>query len=245
LPFASTSGAVHKFKYLYLPSNQQNSTQIATSHPFTCSLIGMSTESQQEASRANGSKSRGAVTPEGKLASSRNALKHGMLSSVIVLQCESKDRFDKLVASLFGEFQPQTSFEESLIENMAIVRWRQARILAMEKAGMDYEMRRQAEKTNSSEDAATRASIAFRTLSDDSRSLELINRYESRYERQYYRAHPHSANPRATDVIPASQGMRTRSPPEVIRATQAQRFTKCQPPQTRRSRPKLLRPKKV
>jgi len=155
----------------------------------------MSTERQQNASRTNGSKSRGPVTPEGKLASSQNAMTHGLLSATIVLQGESTDRFEKLIAALYEEFQPETPFEESLIENMAVARWRQRRIWGMEKAGMDHEVRRQAglSSSNSADifhaDNATRASLAFRTLSDDSRSLELINRYDSRYERQYYRAH--------------------------------------------------------
>src|SRR5580698_7217808 len=156
--------------------------------------MGMSTERQQNASRANGSKSHGPVTPEGKLASSRNAITHGMLSSTIVLKGESTDRFLGLLTDLFEEFQPQTPFEESLIENMAVARWRQLRIWGMEKASMDHEMRRQPAIPNSAEldppeQAATRAAVAFRTLSDDSRSLELINRYESRYDRQYLRAH--------------------------------------------------------
>jgi hypothetical protein len=120
-----------------------------------------------------------------------------MLSSTIVLKGESTDRFLGLLAALFEEFQPQTPFEESLIENMAAARWRQMRIWGLEKASMENEMRRQSEMSHStssdadedSEHAATRAAIAFRTLSDDSRSLELINRYESRYDRQYLRAH--------------------------------------------------------
>jgi hypothetical protein len=58
-----------------------------------CSFSGMSTERQQNASRANGSKSRGPVTQAGKLASSRNAITHGMLSTTIVLKGESTDRF--------------------------------------------------------------------------------------------------------------------------------------------------------
>jgi hypothetical protein len=154
----------------------------------------MSTERQQNAFRINGSKSHGPVTPEGKLASSRNAITHGMLSSTIVLKGESTDRFLGLLTDLFEEFQPQTPFEESLIENMAVARWRQLRIWGMEKASMDHEMRRQPAIPNSAEldppeQAATRAAVAFRTLSDDSRSLELINRYESRYDRQYLRAH--------------------------------------------------------
>jgi hypothetical protein len=151
----------------------------------------MRTESQNRASRENGAKSHGATTPEGKLASSRNALKHGLLAETIVLQCESTDRFLELVVTLHEEFQPQTPFEETLIENMAVARWRLMRIHGMETAGIDYEMRKQAEMSDSisAEDPATRASLTFRTLSDDSRSLELISRYEARYDRQYYRAY--------------------------------------------------------
>ncbi len=155
----------------------------------------MSTERQQEASRANGSKSRGPITPEGKLASSRNAITHGMLSAANVLKGESTDRFLSLLAGLCEEFQPQTPFEESLVENMAVARWRQLRIWGLEKASLDCEMHRQAElpgslsSSISTEDNATRAARAFRRLSDDSHSLELIHRYDSRYERQYYRAH--------------------------------------------------------
>jgi hypothetical protein len=195
----------------------------------------MSTDRQQEASRANGSKSRGPVTPEGKLASSRNAITHGMLSCATVLKGESTDRFLSLLAGLYEEFQPQTPFEESLVENMAAARWRQLRIWGLEKASLDCEMQRQAELPGSlsisisTEDTATRASRAFRRLSDDSHSLELIHRYDSRYERQYYRAHrrflevrghrtpPHPPNP----SLPAAKAF----PPQA----EPRRFTKCLP----------------
>ena len=170
----------------------------------------MSTERQQRASRANGSKSRGPVTPAGKLASSRNAITHGMLCGTIVLNGESADRFLGLLAALFEEFEPQTPFEESLIENMAAARWRQMRIWGMEKAGMEHEMHRQSRMSNStgldpSEYAATLAASAFRTLSDDSRSLELINRYESRFDRQYYRAHRRFVETRDRRTPPSPQ----------------------------------------
>src|SRR5580658_3173544 len=85
---------------------------------------GMSTERQQQASRMNGSKSHGPVTPEGTLASSRNAMTHGMLSGTVVLKGESTDRFLSLLTALFEEFQPRSPFENSLIENMAVTRWR-------------------------------------------------------------------------------------------------------------------------
>ena len=113
-----------------------------------------------------------------------------------------------LVAALHEEFRPQTPFEDSLIENMAVARWRQMRIWGMEKAGMDHEMRRQSGMSNSvsTEDNATRASLAFRTLSDDGRSIELINRYDTRCERQYYRAHRRFLEVRDRRTPPSDEG---------------------------------------
>jgi len=165
----------------------------------------MRSERQIQASRSNGARSRGAVTPEGKLASSQNAITHGMLAGTVVLKCESEARFLELLATLHHEFQPQTPFEESLIENMAAARWRQLRVWGMEKAIMDHEMDRQAEMSPSNEHPATRAALAFRALGDDSRSLELINRYDSRYERQYLRAHRRFLEVRDRRTPPAEQ----------------------------------------
>ncbi len=149
----------------------------------------MRTERQIEASRANGARSRGPVTPEGKYNSSRNAFKHGLLADTVVLKSELEHRFLELLDDLMEELQPETSIEYSLVETMAAARWRQLRIRGMETAGMNYQIRNQAGSFGRGEDKATCASIAFRTLSDDSRSLDLINRYDSRYERQYHRAH--------------------------------------------------------
>jgi hypothetical protein len=152
----------------------------------------MSTERQIQASRANGAKSRGPVSAEGKRHSSRNATTHGLLAGTIVIKGESVDRFLNLVATLYKEFQPKTPFEKSLIDDMAAARWRRMRIWAMEKAGMEAEMRKQAgscQPEAPSIDPAARAALAFRSLSDTSRSLDLINRYDSRYQREYLRAH--------------------------------------------------------
>ncbi len=91
----------------------------------------MRTNRQIEASRANGSKSRGPVTQEGKLASSRNAIKHGVLSECIVLPGERADSFQSLTADLFEEHRPVGSTEEDLVEMMAVSRWRRMRIVGL------------------------------------------------------------------------------------------------------------------
>jgi hypothetical protein len=152
----------------------------------------MASERRILANRANAAKSAGPTTPEGKRKASRNSVRHGMLARTIVLEGESFDRFTALLAALKEELQPQTGIECALVENMAVARWRQMRLWGMEKAGIAYEIEKQQSAAGSEDtmnrDAPTRAALAFRTLSDHSRSLELMNRYESRYDRQYCRA---------------------------------------------------------
>ena len=153
----------------------------------------MPTERQIAASRANGAKSRGPVTPAGQRNSAGNNVRHGLLARTIVLDCESAERFDALHASLTAELQPASGIERALVENMALSRWRIMRLWIIEKSLMDHEIRKQnaaAESgtgpdAESQVDIPTRASLAFRALCDQSHALQLINRYEARLDRQY------------------------------------------------------------
>ena len=149
----------------------------------------MRTERQIEASRVNGAKSRGPVTPEGKRNSSANALKHGLLAETIVLKGELEERFLEVIAEIERELQPETPIEHALVEKMAVARWRQLRLWGMEKAAMEYQIRQQADSVGRGESNATRASLAFQTLGGDSRSLDLFIRYDALCDRQYLRAH--------------------------------------------------------
>jgi hypothetical protein len=135
------------------------------------------------ASRANGARSHGPVTPEGKQASAKNSCKHGLLSKKIVLEGESQEEFDELLASYFEEHQPETPTERDLIQNMAVARWRQQRIWTLETAGLNHQMHHP--KCREGEDYPTQQFIAFRALTDDTRTLELFSRYEARYDRQF------------------------------------------------------------
>jgi hypothetical protein len=143
----------------------------------------MPSELQQIASRTNGAKSHGPITEEGKQASSQNSLAHGFNSKRIVLPGESQDEFDQLLASYLDEHHPETPTERTFIENMAIARWRQQRVWALETAGLSNEMRRP--RYHEGEDPDTQAFVAFRTLTDDSSALDLLNRYDTRFERQF------------------------------------------------------------
>jgi hypothetical protein len=143
----------------------------------------MSSELQQIASRTNGAQSRGPVSEEGRQASSQNSRTHGLLSQKIVLAGESQEEFDALLASFLDEHQPETPTERDLIERMAIARWRQERVWNAETSGLNNAIRRP--RYHEGEDYGTLTFVAFRTLSDDSSVLELLNRYEARFERQF------------------------------------------------------------
>jgi hypothetical protein len=82
----------------------------------------MSSPSKIQSARANGAGSLGPVTPEGKQRSAQNATKHGLLCHTVVLEGESKDRFEELLASLTAEWQPRTATEAALVETMAVAR---------------------------------------------------------------------------------------------------------------------------
>jgi hypothetical protein len=147
----------------------------------------MSSELQIIANRINGAKSHGAITPEGQIASSRNSLVHGLLSEAIILDGESAERFNTLHDSLIEEFQPETPTECGLVETMVVCRWRLMRIWILENSALAHEIRKQA-AANEQENKPTQAALAYRTLSDDTRWLDVFNRYEARFDRQLSRA---------------------------------------------------------
>jgi len=145
----------------------------------------MSSERRIRASRANGAKSRGLKTPESKARSSKNSLRLGLLARTVVLEDENLQSFTDLLIAVARDLDLQNEIERALAENMAISRWRLQRLLALERATLKIEMDKH---DPAAQDPATRAALAFRALSDESHSLDLLNRYEARIDRQFARS---------------------------------------------------------
>jgi hypothetical protein len=164
----------------------------------------MPSEARINAARINGAKSRGPKTPEGKSTSSKNSLRHGLLAKTIVLEGESSEAFIELLTSFQDEHQPETPTEEALIEEMAAARWRRERIRNMETGGLNHQIRHP--KFMDDDDIAVQHFTAFRTLTDETRALDLLNRYDARYERQFRSALTSFLNLRAKRIAadPAS-----------------------------------------
>jgi len=151
----------------------------------------MSSQRQIDANRANGAKSHGPSSPEGRAISSQNGIRHSLFAKAVLLQGESTERFELLLATMRDELQPRNEIESGLVDTLALAKWRQMRVWALETAALNKEIRKQEtacdEHDALNEDASTRAAIAFRVLGDQSRYLDLMTRYETRYDRQYNR----------------------------------------------------------
>jgi hypothetical protein len=170
----------------------------------------MLTEKQKAASRANGAKSRGPVTPRGRMISSRNSLHHGILARAVVLDTENKDRFHELLRSLHATYRPVGPAESLLVQKMAVSQWRLMRLWSHQKAAFALELREQPASL-AAEDVPTRDSVAFATLGPPrTPSVSTMDRCETTYDRQFARS---------LRLLRWEQEMRKRTP-EVVENTE-------------------------
>ncbi len=145
----------------------------------------MRSPKQIAASRANGTKSRRPVTPEGQPNSSPNSTGHGIFAGTLVLETEHPAQFHELHNELLDEHQPVTPTQTMVLETIVAARWRQRRIWGIQKMNFDYDI---ASITTNPENPPTRAALALRTNDESIRSHELLLRFEIALDRQISRA---------------------------------------------------------
>jgi hypothetical protein len=128
----------------------------------------MATKAQINANRENAKKSRGATTPEGQEASSRNRTSHGLIyhsGNFFLLEEESEEKFCELIDKLAEEYQPETETECILVRNMAHHDWLRARALRFQHCWFDPQG-------------------GFVTTD----GLQVFMRYQAQHERGFYKA---------------------------------------------------------
>jgi len=148
-------------------------------------------KSKSETARANGAKSHGPVTPEGRAKSSANSRRHGLTAKYALLPGESEPEFDLLLDDYIHQFRPATGVEMELIEIMVVARWRLRRLLAVESHLFDMEIVRQQKPIDREfEDLPNHARLAwvFQKLADQGHSVALMIRYEGSLNRFYDKA---------------------------------------------------------
>ena len=134
------------------------------------------------ASRANGARSTGPVTAQGKRRSSKNATSHGLLARQIVMRDESPEGFEAVMNDHLDRLQPADGMEYGLVEEMVAAHWRLRRALAIETRLLENEAANQ-----TSADPLDRVTHAFDDLAAKP-ALGLLHRYQTRLHLNYQRA---------------------------------------------------------
>jgi len=85
-----------------------------------------------EINRANAKHSTGPRTEAGKQRSSQNALRHGLTAQSVVVPSEEEAAYQQLCHKFFGEYEPATATEATLVQLLADTSWRLNRVTQLE-----------------------------------------------------------------------------------------------------------------
>lgn len=155
----------------------------------------MTSERRIAANRQNALKSTGPKTARGKAIAKMNALKHGLLSSQVLIAGEKARDLAELGQLLRAELRPAGMLEQILVDRIVAGVWRLRRCLRLEAQVVEHEEASvKPFWENFVTGATTRRTPAemrgLRALSvtEEGERLERMMRYESAIERQIYKA---------------------------------------------------------
>ncbi len=147
---------------------------------------------QLAANRANAALSTGPRTSQGKAASSRNAVSHGICAAYLVIFAwESQQEFDDLRNAYIERHRPIDRCELDQVDRMVDSIWRRNRLLSVETAIMDLQLSRNedevAARFRDTGDAFLRMALAFEKKHAE-RTPDAIQRYITGLDRAFSRA---------------------------------------------------------
>src|SRR5580658_3312861 len=143
----------------------------------------MPTAKQIAASRANGQKSRGPITPEGKANSRFNALKHGIDAKQQIMFAESAGDLAELAAEYHDLHCPANADERFLVDTLVNNEWRLRRLRCVEadlwQTAVDAFLETRAE---------TESATSGQAFATSGPAFERLQRIVNSCERHYHRA---------------------------------------------------------
>ena len=100
----------------------------------------MTTLAKIESNRRNAQRSTGPRTGAGKAISSKNSLRHGLLSKQITLPDEDREAFTSFIREMTAKLAPEGPLEELLAERVTANAWRLRRVYRLESGLLTYRM---------------------------------------------------------------------------------------------------------
>src|SRR5271155_4199711 len=92
----------------------------------------MTSLKQFEANRRNALRSTGPRTKDGKRASRRNALRHGLTAETVIEGLEDSEDYRGFEAAITADYDARTAVERELVLRLASLLWRLRRATAIE-----------------------------------------------------------------------------------------------------------------
>jgi hypothetical protein len=182
----------------------------------------MRSEKQIQASRANGARSRGPVTAQGKRNSSRNNLRHGFSIHDPSLDRNPPAGFTNLKAQYMADFQPATAQEIHLVHTMAVARWRTFLVQEAERRALDKALAHQKANSGGPMIPPTIPMMRGVFVFEDVPECRPLLRYQVTFHLQFQRAlrrltalvHSRSQSNTASGIEKNPLAVRTQQEPE-------------------------------
>ena len=143
----------------------------------------MASEKQISANRENARRSTGPRTEEGKAVVRLNALKHGLLSSQVLLSDEDEVAFAGFRRSINERLRPEGELEELLADRVCSSAWRLRRLVRVEAQLFELER-----KDHRGTDVGPAYSFMLAGLSHKGDTFSKLSRYEAAIERGLFKA---------------------------------------------------------
>lgn len=101
-------------------------------------MFATASEKRLAANRANAQKSTGPRTEEGKAASRKNSLRHGLTAKTVVLDSEDPAEYAAFRDRVIDSFAPAEGAEQLLTEQLADALWRLKRAQRIESSALNH-----------------------------------------------------------------------------------------------------------
>ncbi len=153
----------------------------------------MATNKQTRANRENAKKSTGPRTAGGKARSSKNALKHGLLSQDSVLPGEAPEEFDRQLTAIEDWVLPRNPLEREICRQITDASWRMQRLSRIETAiitaNINHTRRHNRQFHPDVElDRQGRTKLLGEAMIGHTNSVVQLSRYDGHLTRRFYRA---------------------------------------------------------
>jgi hypothetical protein len=150
-----------------------------------------SSQRRIDASRANGAKSKGPVTPEGLARSSQNARKHSILATHICLSAVEEEIFDRILEQYVNRFQPRDQAEYDLVEEIVYCNFKMRKAWSMESSTLAMQIVVDKDFVDTTWAAPTehdRQALGLAASVKDGNTIPLLQRYARTLSTQAERA---------------------------------------------------------